>query len=348
MAKKVRTQIDINDIFMANAHDDASKAVFVRSELWPIAVSIYALTDRVAKIGPVATDGNFVAMTTDEGFTICGLQRWHDGSGKDRYALLRSDGYATPGGLHNRQMYTSQIESYNPRYIINKLKASSVGNVRDAILECATNAKTAVHTLMDTTLHETKRLLDANKRPTIGHGLPHDDIGLFATNLADVYFGSGESVTLEDRQELRDRYDAYIKKLEVFNGNLNRVLDMFSTDKWVVMPNTLGGMIIGAVTRHPLQVALETYKKYNRLPNNHNNTFNYADISVPFRWYKNMDCVPANIRSDVEIAMMMLKTHTNTPDLPDIHHNDKVWESVESIAISNYKFGHAPIYILPK
>jgi len=162
-----------------------------------------------------------------------------------------------------------------------------------------------------------------------------------------MHYDNGTGVTSGHAQGVREAYEDYKAKVVKFKDDVDRMFSLVTTDKWIVVPNTVGGVLIGAVSHHPMHVALENYKEWGEMKPN-GVGFTFADVIVPFKWYKNMDCVPSNIRSELDIALMMFYTHINQNSFPTIGSSHKVWEAVETIATNTYNTNNASVFMLPK
>jgi hypothetical protein len=147
-------------------------------------------------------------------------------------------------------------------------------------------------------------------------------------------------------QRLRGVYLDHMGEVRKFNDIMDRVAAYFTTDKWLLIPNSLGGVTLGAVSYHAIQVAIDNYRKTGSMPSE--TEFNYGVPVVPFKRYKTMNDIPDDIASELNIALTMLKAHTNTQaGMPDVS-EPRYWESIEAIGLQHYRIGRTPLYILSK
>lgn len=349
MAKREKIQVDVNNVFL-NTVDPATRATVTRSDMWPIVLSVYSTTEQRVKVAAYAdtVQEKIIHMTTDEGFSVCAIARSPSGFGTDvthEYKYLSADNYLTGSGITSTSNYSTRMLSSKPKYIANNLRPTSTHDAKVSLLKDLKDALTAPHSMVystiDTMLEQFAGGWSKKCKPEVD--VERD----LATELIMAQFSEDKyEIPPAQAQRLRGIYLDYLGEVKNFNALVDRAAGFFTTDKWILIPDALGGTILGAVSNHAIQVALDIYKKQGDLPIG--DSLNYAVPVVPFKRYKNMDDIPADISSELNVALTMLRTHTNTQQgLPRVDEN-KFWESIEAVGINNYRIGRTTFYILPK
>lgn len=338
MGKRTKISFDVNNIFLEAAHTPASKAEFMRSELWPVAVSIYALTEGVSKIGPI-THGSRVHLMTDGGFSIGSIDVVTPG-GTPKYRVLTADGLFCKDSEYVGASYSSRLETVNPRYICQQLRPASTHSTKNYMLDAAKQASLGVSKLIESSLSNLCYKLDISSKPKV-----HIHDSDLITAMMYLTFGNSNNVAPQDRQRIQNLYTKHLDDISKFLKNVERLENLFTTDKWILCRNSAGGVVVGAISRHPLQVAMQNFKSYGSFTGG--GPFNFADVIVPFQWYKTYEDIPIEIRTELDISLMMLKNHMNKPDIGEID-DTTVWDGVEAFCIKEWVTGNVPVFVLPK
>ena len=122
MAKRVKVQVDVNDVFLDTV-DPAVRTAVVKSEMWPIVLATYATTERKAKVGAFHNAGEkIIHMMTDGGFSVCAIVK--NGVG-DEYRFMSADNFLVGMDAATTYHYSNRMESVNPRYLANNLRPES-------------------------------------------------------------------------------------------------------------------------------------------------------------------------------------------------------------------------------
>jgi len=342
MAKRVKVQVDVNDVFLDTV-DPAVRTAVVKSEMWPVALSVYSSTERKAKVGEYH-NGNekIIHMMTDEGFGVCAIVK--NGVG-DEYRFMSADNFLVGMDVTNTHHYSNRMESVNPRYLCSNLRPDSKHDAKASLMHVLRQPQTAPSFLMRTLL---SLMIDNLAGGWQGPNTPDASVGRELINeLIMAQFSEDKyEIPPAQAQRLRGVYLDYMGEMKKFNAMLDRVAAFFTTDKWVLIPNSLGGVILGAVSYHAIQVAIDTYRKTGNMPSE--TEFNFGVPVVPFKRYKSMNDIPADIASELNIALTMLKAHTNTQEgMPNVT-EPRYWESIEAIGLQHYRIGRTPLYILSK
>ena len=346
MAKKIKEQVDLSDMFYDGVHDDASKAKVMRSPLWPLAVAVYAYF-KPLRLGPVChsgTEGELFHFLTESGLPVVCLNRGTDGDIRVMTADRGVHGWAVDKTLP----YTSVLKSNNIRYVIAKLKPNAHHDVKGCLHRAIERASVAMPELMSKLLDDVVDNLanDRMSKPKVE--MPSH---LPAVLMRIVIEGkSKDSIAPSQLRELTTAYSDYMAMNDRFEAAVNRGADMFNGDKWVAMNRVLGGVIVGAVSSKPLLAAYDIYKEKGGFPSS--SSHNYIESVVPFKWYKNIESMPQDIRSEFELSAVMLRAHTNsTGILPDIRESNGgmvVWEPVEAFGFSSWATNSADFIVFNK
>ena len=342
MAKRVKVQVDVNDVFLDTV-DPAVRTAVVKSEMWPVVLATYATTERKAKVGEYH-NGNekIIHMMTDEGFGVCAIVK--NGVG-DEYRFMSADNFLVGMDVATTYNYSNRMESVNPRYLANNLRPESKHDAKASLMSDLRRAQTAPSFLM-------RNLLDLMIDHFAGgwQGASKPNASVYPELINELIMAQFSEDKYEippaQAQRLRGVYLDYMGEMKKFNAMLDRVAAFFTTDKWVLVPNSLGGVVLGAVSYHAVQVAIDKYRANCGLPCE--NEFNFGVPVVPFKRYKTMNDIPDDILSELNIALTMLKAHTNTQEgMPNVA-EPRYWESIEAIGLQHYRIGRTPLYILSK
>ena len=354
MTKKIKERVDVNDIFYDGVHDDASKAEVMRSALWPVLVAMYSFSDKQLRIGPVrhfAQGHNAIHMMvhflTVSGTPAAAVRLDADGDmvvmSADRGIHGRDDAHTSP--------YTNRIVSKNPRYIVNTLKAGSSHEGLDCIRNSIKNSQNIFSEVLSKTLDQIVDVLAecGVNRPRVEDLSPNETDTLLNIALGNASKSDVDQHTLG---RVEHKYETYIKQMAEFVKRVDRAADMFHSDKWVVANSVLGGVIVGAVSSKPLLTAYEMYKRDGHFP--YYSSYRYDEAIVPFKWYKSLDALPEDIKSDFTASAVMFKAHFNSnsqellPTLGGVNTHTVVWESIEAHGFNSWMTDGTDIIVFNK
>jgi len=332
MAKKIKEQVDLNDIFYDGAHDDASKAKAMRSQLWPLAVAVYAYF-KPLRLGPICNlddDEELFHFLTESGLPVVCLKLASNGDVRVMTADRNFHGYE----VDKVTPYSTVLSTNNIRYAVTKLKPNARHDSKVAITGAIQNAKVGISEFMFRALDGVVDDLAVERMNKPRVETPRH---LTAALMGMVIDGKDkDSLNTSQWHELTTAYAKYTVENNKFEAAVTRAADMFNGDKWVAFNHILGGIVVGAVSSKPMLAAYNAYKATGSYPDFV--AHNYIEPVVPFKWYKNIESMPQDIRSEFEVSAVMLRAHTNsTGILPNIaESNIEVWEPVEAFGVSSY------------
>lgn len=349
MAKREKIKVDPKDLFLDTV-DSVTQSIVMKSEMWPIVLSVYSTTEQRAKVAAYGNNSQekIIHMATDQGFSVCAIARSAAGFSTDvdyEYRFMSADYYLTGSDTNVTHNYSTRMVSSKPKYIANNLRATSVHDAKSSLMRALTEALSApslmIHSTLDTMIEHFAGGWSKTSKPEVS--IERD----LATELVKAQFSENKyDIPPAQIQRLRGVYLDYLGEMNTFNALVDRVAAFFTTDKWILVPDALGGVILGAVSNHAIQVAMDNYRKTGSL--REDTEFNFGVPVVPFKKYKSMDDIPADISSELNIALTMLKAHTNTQQgLPRVDEN-KFWESIEAVGVHHYRVGRTTFYILSK
>jgi len=346
MAKKIKEQVDLSDIFYDGVHDDASKAKAMRSQLWPLAVAVYAYF-KPLRLGPICNsdaDGELFHFLTESGLPVVCLNRGTDGD----IRVMVADRGVHGHGVDKMFPYTSVLKSNNIRYAVAKLKPNAHHDAKDCLHRAIERASVAMSEFMSKALDDVVDILANERMSKPQVGIPSH---LTAVLMRIVMEGkSKDSIAPSQLRELTTAHSDFMTMHDKFEAAVNRGADMFNGDKWVAINRVLGGVIVGTVSSKPLLAAYDIYKEKGSFPSS--SSHNYIEPVVPFKWYKNIESMPQDIRSEFELSAVMLRAHTNsTGILPDIRESNGgmvVWEPVEAFGFSLWATNSADFIMFNK
>lgn len=350
MAKKIKEQVDISDIFYDGTHDDAAKARVMKSSVWPVLVALYSFSEKQLQIGPVHySDGstdNLYHLLTRSGVPAAAVR--HCG---DMIDVMNADRMIHGSKIDTHYPYSTRISSNNPRYIVSKLNPSSNHEAKVCLNNAIKASRNAFRNALRSSLDSAVDVLAGRSvtKPKI-RGLENEGM----TALYDLAMGAVSKSDIDPviLAEITKVYDAHNVAMTQFVKDVDRATDMLHSDKWVVANGVLGGLVVGAITSKNLINAYNTYKRSGTLPDHESH--NYDEAVVPFKWYKSVEDMPEALRSELEASAVMLKAHTNSTGLlPEVansktHNTTCVWESLEAFGYNSWNTNGTDIVVFNK
>lgn len=350
MARKMREviKLELKDLFLDGALTEDQQRAVMKSELWPVFVAAYSGTDRNIRVCGymdhrqqlVRTFYERIVFSTKEGFN-CGLIKKDavgDNDGEYVVATLQNTcGSASDSYLAN------VLRTKNIRYAISKLQK---GN-HDARVGLRDVANTVPNMLS----RKIREVVDMACDRMYGDSIsqrPFCSLPVkVSTALAELYMKEIESHQIPDTiiTVLTDQYKDYSNKRNKFNDAMDTVSEMFSGEKYWLFTNVRGGVMVGKISGMPVQVALDEYRK-DSLPEYHKLSYYVEDSTdMPLKWYPSMDDIPADVRKQLDIQLVMLKAHANFETLiPDARVAPNVYPAIGA-ALSNGGSGCHILYL---
>jgi len=333
MARSV-IKFNISDIFLDGQTSKEDRLSLIKSPLFSILANLYNRSERSIRVGMItraeaSNDIYGVEIVTPEGLSVARLT-------------------ARCGSLYNFGVYASPlsagtnpnplISSCNPKYLQTKLGPKSDHEAAQVFDSKLAFTKVYVSELLRT-------LLDRFVDTTVGTALTSmpqvfggtyiasgDEVKL--CNYLALYF-AGEVTAAEMPSHLRNLFDStykkYVDEKNKFADALVRSREMFSGEKWVYFRNINGGVVLGAIRTDAMQVAIDKYESGQGLP--FTTEFNYAQWEMPLKWYPTHEHIPADIRQQVDLSLVMLKAHRNSEEM--FPSDGKFWEEMGCATLAN-------------
>jgi hypothetical protein len=324
MANTQKVKINIEDLFLPNMHTKESMAATTRHPVWPIAVACYGVGEGKAVIGQVTA--NTIRIVNRLGFYVAELQENKGNENSEYYVKMAS-------GATNAQFSTYSIVSKNIRYIVNKLGKNSVHPVKSAIMGRIHDAETFINDKLGSMLNDgLNQISDVKPRGTPMINFP-DSV---ATALMLLCKGvlKPEDMTSNFLSVIDEKYKQYVSQAGNFKKVITDAREFFNEDKWFLINGISGGAVLGAIGKQPILAMLDKIEQENSLSINRPDRYSYLDTLLPFRWYKSLDDIPEEIKPQVNMQLMMLKTHTNNSTLLPEHtemQGHKFWPGVGAV-----------------
>ena len=126
MAKREKIKVDPKDLFLDTV-DPVTQSIVMKSEMWPIVLSVYSTTEQRAKVAAYGNNSQekIIHMATDQGFSVCAIARSAAGFGTDvnyEYRFMSADYYLTGSDTNVTHNYSTRMVSSKPKYIANNLR----------------------------------------------------------------------------------------------------------------------------------------------------------------------------------------------------------------------------------
>lgn len=321
MAKTQKVKINIEDLFLPTMHTKESMAATTRHPLWPIAVACYGVGEGRAVIGEVTA--NTIRIVSKLGFYIAELQENKGDENSEYYIKLAA-------GPTNAQFSTYPVVSKSIRYIVNKLSKNSAHPAKSGILRCTRDAEMFINDRLGEMLdHGINRMSDTKLRDTPMVNFP-DSV---ATALMLLCKGvlKPEDMSHNFLSIVDDKYKQYVKASGDYKKVIAEAREFFNEDKWFLVNGVSGGVVLGAVGKQPMLAMLDKIERENSLSIDRPDRYSYLDALFPFRWYKSLNDIPEEVKSQVNMQLMMIKTHTNSsglvPEFTEMH-GHKFWPGI--------------------
>ena len=341
MAK--REKIDISDIFLDGAMSAQERAKAMSSPVWAIAVAAYSTCERKLRIAAYVPE--VIYMTNEQGFNVFAVMRstsiYKVYNPHDPIMLNKIDGYMDG--------YLCILETENPRYVVSVLRKASTHRVKDTLMNSLHNADNFAVKAVRNTLDFSSQNINNGERFAFEHMEMDSELRSYVAEIV-ASGASWEYVKPEIRAKFDREYQKYNKNKQNFNHVLDRLKDMFSTDKWLYVPLN-GGVVLGVVNHHVTETVIEKVRQERT-----SSAAFYSDVNFmpdyPPKWYRTYEDVPENIRRDFEMACLMFKTHAGyeggilPPKEIAAVNGSAVWEAVGATYRKYYN--EEPVYLITK
>lgn len=341
MAK--REKVDISDIFLDGAMNAQEKASVMASPLWPIAIAAYSTTERKLRVAGYKPE--VIYFTNSHGFNVMAAGYAHG-----HYKLYRPhDPICITKFDGNTDGYSVSLETTNPRYIVNVLRKTSTHRAKGQLIDDLCSADKLAMQSIRSAMDFSAEKINGGNRFYFEHMEMDSEL---QSHVADIVASgtSWEYVKPEIRAKFDTAYKKYSESKKNFDRVLDRVREMFSTDKWLYVPVN-GGVVLGVVSHHATQALVDEVRREKST-----SSF-YSDINLmpdhPPKWYRTYEDVPEDIRRDFEMACLMLKTHAGYDGgiLPpnkvvEALSSSMVWEPIGATYRKFYN--EEPVYLIAK
>lgn len=343
---KTKIKFDLDNFFFAGQHTNAEREAFMKTPAFPVAVAAYNACEQQLRVGKFGYIGdsdtiNDVALVSPLGFNIASINF----SGGEIQLFVAQN----PWSISRSRV----ISTSNPKYVVNKLSKNSEHDARSHLIgRC--DAARGLQPLSQITFN----FLGSAADTLIGSGtmgVPRINYGRWSPNedllhYTALYF-AGEVSKLEIPNEtvklFETFYSEYLAKRSKFHETIKTTIDMFSGDKWLIINDINGGVIVGSLSHAPILKAIETMGSTGRWPNVNN--YSYVEPVDEFKWYKSFDSIPEEVKSQIEMSLMMLKTHTNSTTLfPTVRSGEWISTYAEMGAVVSESFRESKMYMLHK
>ena len=327
MAKRNTIKVNIDEMFLPNTmmDNEALRKDAVRSPLWPIAVAIYGATEgriRVAEFkapnswGAALDIGHNMMLSTVHGFDVANLN--YDPREKE----LRSEdetAFTVQAANHTfrNNIYGfggSKLCTNTQRYAVQKMSKGSHdvhSEICSAVLSVERTMSEHIRDIIDNAMDSTYGN-SLSGRPTVP--VPRE----FSHTLIKAFMGDLDrsNIPCSVMDKIRSLYNTMNQIDQKFDNSLAIVRSMMEGDKIIFFPHVRGGVIVGKTNTVPISTALNTYGNGTNLP--YAGEFAYmpeVGFSTPLRWYRSLQDLPSDLRKELEIQLVMLKSHIGCDNL---------------------------------
>jgi hypothetical protein len=336
--------------FLQDLHDDVTKKEVMDSRFWPIIVAaINQIKDSHDSlvVGEVARfDGKKhikgVMLTNRIGFGVVGMYM----DSQDPKADIIFGGVSEP---HRNKLAVTDVwgavRSSNVKYIVRKIKTPNT-DPHNALINRWSDAKYFIGNRLE-------RMLDTGLSKSGSNRLSKITLNNDAV-IALAMMHMGDMSKMEVPQSvlahIESQYRAYVDQRKKVSDYAADIRQMFSNDKWVLLSDTFdNSVIVGAISRQPLQTAVDNYISTGSLPSNPG--FKYDEVVMPFKWYKSFADIDIDIRRDIEMQLTMLKLHTKSdklliPESGSMETGHSIYPDIG--AMTQCYYSESPIIVMDK
>lgn len=342
---KTRLKFDPDNFFLVGQHDTIERVNFMRDSIFPLAVAAYNAAEGQIRIGHIEYYDNDtvrrVHLVSPTGLSVAYIDWQVDG---------------TIQMLHNRSPLAHPASAMrslctnSSRYLMNKLSKSSTHDAKESLSSGAHKARTdkayssILHDIVESVISKING--DRLERPRVEFGW-NDEM----SHILALYF-AGEitknDIPLDKLTDFESRYGRYVIKRDKFTSTMQGTIDFFTGDKWVLISGINNGVILGAVSDEPVLAAINTMIKTGSLPSPYELANTYVKEVVPFTWHRSFEDIPDDIRSEVELSLLMLKSHTDSPELIPTVNGEPIKVYPEISAVVRQYHQEAKVVLLHK
>lgn len=347
MARSV-IKFNISDIFLDGQTKQEDRLHLINSPLFGILANLYNRSEKSIRVGMItrseaSNDVYSVEVVTPEGLSVARLTA--------RYGSMYNFGVHTTS-LNAGSSPNVVITSSNPKYLQTKLgpksehEAAQIFDVR--LASTRVYVSELLRTSLDKFIDHTVGISVTSSPKVFSDRYISNGDQLELCHYLALYY-AGEVTQLEMPQNVRnvfdDMYKNYVDKKNKFSDALSRSREMFSGEKWIYFRNMNGGVVLGAIRTDAMQVAIDKYGSGQKLP--FTSEFNYAQWEIPLKWYPSHDHIPADIRQQVDLSLVMLKAHRDSEEM--FPSDGRFWEEMGCF-MESYDSGPlaSRLYVLSK
>lgn len=337
MAKREVIRVVPKDMFLENYYTPQLEDEIVRSSLWPLAVAVYSVCNGRGRISQWSANGSFgtrLAFSTPEGFNIGFITT--QGCGESlQYSVYAGDAYFKQpfNGGSNATLTTNNI-----KYAISKLGKKSNHDIRKGFIRASSpenlngDIYSKLHGLIDKAVDQFNGG-SISSRPVI------DLDNHVATMLAQVFMGdmSANDMPSTVTDEINTEFVKFKEQITRFNLAIDSSKELFASNKLILFTKINNGIVVGKAKMDWISAMLDNYKGGGSL-RLVSNGLDVRDMVVPFKWYPSIEALPADLRQELEIQLVMLKAHTGSDSLipnPSVSYGAdiKVWSALDGGAV---------------
>lgn len=361
MAKRNTVKVDINAMFLPNTimDNETVRKDAVQSPVWPIAVAIYAATEKRVRVSEFISPPNSWAaaseqehkmcLSTVHGFPVATIK--YDPRPKDErdesettFTIQSTNSLFMdrPFGLGGSTLHTN-----TQRYAVQKMFKGNHdvhGEIMTSVLSVERTFSEYIRTVIDGAMDN---IYGASLSGRPSQPVPRE----YAHTVMKVLMGDMDksAIPFNVMDKIKTLYESMRQSSEKFEKAVSVVRSTFEGEKIVFIPGIRKGVMIGKTNTLPIMAALDLYEKGESLP--YANNFSYmpeVGFTLPLTWYKSMQDLPEDLRREVEIQLVMLKAHIGCDNLiptPADMANKRFWPEIGAV---NYQYTSncAPMFLL--
>lgn len=325
---------NVQDLFAEKFTSENFRQSLMTSAVWPAAVEFIntakkaEVNVKIAEYDPLGGYNNgtpespnaIYFITEDELFVVGCIYK-----NVDNYYVNTLDDV-----IH--MFTTNQAKSTKPQYLARTMRKEG-SPVRNGILNAVTEAKRGVNTY----IHRLNKMI---ADLSYGESITLPTISMYdstCTALLAIFKGRMQPHELQQKHlsDIDRRFQELESKTTKFARTVEDMREFYATNKRLIVRGKRGQIVTGVVSNQPLLATIDFLLKHGEMP--HITSFNHVQIVEPFRFYGSFDDIPAEIKSQMEMQLTMLKIVRNSEDMFPVNGGkSEAFMDARAATMSNY------------
>lgn len=328
--------MDLSKFFLGNKFNESEQMLFHRSPFWAAYAQIHNITEGEWVIGHAqyAGDHPYVVFSTKQGVPVAYIAQTMHPKSRRKYWQFEFNNNPFSAEPNYREYVTKAVlRSGTMSYIVSNLKKCAPA-IKEKMLAARDTLDAAIKGLINSTMHEGYGAL--YQRPSVEQFDSDTRLQLLKLAMGEI---DRASMDINAYRVCEFRHKEYMREVEKRNVTVEEAKLFAVNDKWLIIKNVLGGLIIGRIPKDTILREVTIFCGYFSITTNE--PMNMQNVG----WYKSLDDLPTELKADLMPSLMMLKVHTGSDDLlPTRDHAIAVWKEAGSM-LKHY-WADCPMYLI--